>query len=209
MRIKSLLTIIGSSVMAALCIGCAKVPQAEIDAAKTALNQAKAAEADVYVPAQYSAAQDSLAAAMTAIEKQKAASGMSRNYDPIKVTLKAATDLATQAQNSAAAAKEQMKTDASKAIADAQAAIKAAADHLKKAPKGKKEKAAFDAKKAELSAAEAALSDAIASLSNGQVAAAKDKALDAQQKAESLTPPPAKPKAAKPAKAAKVVRKRK
>jgi len=49
---------------------CAKPPQAELDAAKAALEQAKAAQADLYVEADFLAVQDSLNAVQVEIEAQ-------------------------------------------------------------------------------------------------------------------------------------------
>ena len=186
MSLKSLVTVIGCSAMVGLLIGCAKVPQAEVEAAKAALSQAKAAEADVYVAAQYTAAQDSLNAAIAAIEKQKSAFALSRTYEPAKATLKAVTTLAVQAQNSAASAKELAKNEAAKAIADAQAAVTNAKDLLKKAPKGKAGKATLDSLNAQISSVETSLTEANTNLTNGQYTAAKDSALAAKQKADGI-----------------------
>ena len=53
-----------------LFTSCVKSPQAEIDAAKAALEAAKTAQADLYVEADYLAVQDSLNAVMVEVEAQ-------------------------------------------------------------------------------------------------------------------------------------------
>jgi len=47
--------------------GCGKVPQEQIDAARLSIESAKAAEADVYVPAEFTAIQNEMNVIMTSI----------------------------------------------------------------------------------------------------------------------------------------------
>ena len=57
--------------MVVLFASCAKVPQAEIDAANVAIDSAKVAEAAVYVPEQLAQVEDSLKSALAEVETQK------------------------------------------------------------------------------------------------------------------------------------------
>jgi hypothetical protein len=54
-----------------LLTSCAKVPQAELDAVKAAIEDARVTGADVYLPTDFAALQDSMNAINTAIEAQK------------------------------------------------------------------------------------------------------------------------------------------
>src|SRR5512133_2534909 len=54
--------------MVAVLASCGKVPQVQVDAAKAAVESAKVAQADIYVPAEYAAVQDSLNAVNASIE---------------------------------------------------------------------------------------------------------------------------------------------
>ncbi len=65
-----------------LLTSCSKVPQAEIDAANAAIEQAKTAGADVYVHENFVALQDSLKSVMVSIESQK--SKFIKNYSTAK-----------------------------------------------------------------------------------------------------------------------------
>ena len=57
-------------VMVAILSGCGTVPQEKIDAANAAIANAQTAEAAVYVPAEFSAVQDSMKAVMAEVEVQ-------------------------------------------------------------------------------------------------------------------------------------------
>ena len=48
--------------MVAFLSSCGKVPQVQIDATNAAITAAKTAQADVYVPAEFAAVQDSMKA---------------------------------------------------------------------------------------------------------------------------------------------------
>jgi hypothetical protein len=74
--------------------GCAKLPQQEIDQAHAAVEAAKTAQADKYVPADFNALLDAYNTALTDIEKQKTASPFSRKYDDAKSSLLAVVSMA-------------------------------------------------------------------------------------------------------------------
>jgi hypothetical protein len=54
-----------------LLSSCSKVPQAEIDAAKAAIEDVRSTGADLYVPAEFNALQDSLNAVNELVEASK------------------------------------------------------------------------------------------------------------------------------------------
>ena len=67
---KGLLKLVAFSVLVVTLASCAKAPQAEIDAANVAIEAAKTAGADRYVPESFNAASEALKTAVTAVEEQ-------------------------------------------------------------------------------------------------------------------------------------------
>lgn len=185
MRSKMLLPLLAMCLLA-LAVGCAKVPQQEMDAAKAAIEAAKTAEADRYAADQFNAAQDSLDAAMAEVDQQNAKFALTRNYDKAAQLLKSATDAANAAAAAVAANKEQVKTEATDLLAQAQTAVSDAKALMAKAPKGKEGKAALEAISADLSAVETSVGEASTALTNGDFLTARDKAKAVLDKANSL-----------------------
>ena len=60
-------------------VGCAKLPQAALDQAKAALDQADQAQAATYAPQAWEQAQQAMNAATAEIETQKAKSALGRS----------------------------------------------------------------------------------------------------------------------------------
>ena len=133
-----------SVAMAVCCIGCAKVPQAEIDNAQAAVAAAQAAEADQYAVGEFSAAQDSLKAGLDEVGKQQAASALGRNFDKAKARLSAVVTIAGSAKTHAALGKENAKSEANALAARAASAAGDVKTMLDKASKGKDPKAKAD-----------------------------------------------------------------
>ncbi len=163
---------------------CAKVPQAELDAANASLEQAKAAQADIYLESEYLALQDSLNAANTIIQEQK--SKMFGNYKVAKqklVTVSAeATDLASKAE----IRKDEIKNE----VISAQAEIASLMEENNKlvgiAPKGKEGKEAIEAIKSDLAAINTSIEEINTLLANNEIMAAQTKANAAKQKATDI-----------------------
>jgi hypothetical protein len=98
--------------MVAFLSSCGKVPQTEIDATNAAIAAAQAAEANVYVPAEFTALQDSMNAITAAVETQK--SKLFKKFGPIKEKLAATLTLANTVAANAATKKEEVKKEESK-----------------------------------------------------------------------------------------------
>ena len=101
--------VLSVAVATLILTGCAKVPQVEIDEAKAALEQAKTAEANLYVEADYLAVQDSLNAAMVGIEAQS--SKMFKNYTKSKEQLAAVVTQANEMITKTDVRKEEIKSE--------------------------------------------------------------------------------------------------
>lgn len=163
---------------------CAKVPQAEIDAAKASLEEAKTAQADIYLESEYLALQDSLNAANTIIEEQK--SKMFGNYKVAKEKLANVSLQATDLASKAEITKEEIKND----VISSQAEIATLMEENNKwvaiAPKGKEGKEAIEAIKSDLAAINTSVEEINTMLANNDILAAQTKANAAKQKATDI-----------------------
>jgi len=163
---------------------CAKPPQAELDAAKAALEQAKAAQADLYVEADFLAVQDSLNAVQVEIEAQS--SKLFKSYTKAKEKLVVVTTQATELVAKTEVRKEEIKTE----VATAEAAVAVLIEEnnmlLAKAPKGKEGKEAIEAIKLDLTGITASVAEVPALVAAGDLLGAQTKVNAAQQKATEI-----------------------
>jgi hypothetical protein len=186
MNLRSLFVLVVVIALSALFIGCAKPPQAEVDAAKAALDAAKAVEADRYVAGVFKAAKDSLNAATAEIEAQNGKFALTRNYKKAAAMLTSATQLANEAKDKTAAKKEEVKAEAEKLVTDVQTAIADAKKLIKKAPRGKEGKAALEAMQEELKAVEASVAGVPDVIVKGDFLGARDTLNAGLQKVNSI-----------------------
>lgn len=124
---------------AALTIGCAKAPQEDVGAAEAEIGKAREAQADVWAPNEFQAADQAMSAARTEIEAQ--GQKWLKNYDRAKELLAQAKQESAKAATAAAANKEQARKDADAALGEADAALVAAEAAHKAAPVTKDSKA--------------------------------------------------------------------
>jgi outer membrane murein-binding lipoprotein Lpp len=163
---------------------CAKVPQAEIDAAKASIEQAKAAQADIYLESEYMALQDSLNAANTVIEEQK--SKMFGNYKAAKAKLANVSSQATELASKAEVRKEEVKSEVFAAQAEIAQLMTENNSWVEIAPKGKEGKEAIDAIKSDLASINSSVEEINVLLASDQILAAQTKANAAKQKATEI-----------------------
>jgi len=177
MRHRSLTALALFGLAAAVAAGCAQVPQADIDAAKAAVEQAATAGAADYAPDSFRAAQD----AETLLDAELAAQGekfsLTRSYakaTELAAALKAAGE---KAAADAATGREAARNEATTLIADAKASLAKAEQLLAKAPRGK-------GTAQDLAALKADLSGAAMSIAEAETAFATEAFIDAKTKAE-------------------------
>jgi hypothetical protein len=116
------------TILAALlwCVSCAKPPQAEIDAAKAALEAAsKSADVITYAPDSLRSAQEKAAELEGEIVAQGRKSALSRNYESSKSLALEAANAARKAMDDAGTAKAQVALDASSLLDEVSASIPA------------------------------------------------------------------------------------
>jgi hypothetical protein len=184
-RIMKKIFYVMSIVAAALIFtSCAKAPQAEIDAAKAALEQAKAAQADKYVEADFLAVQDSLNAVMVEIEAQS--SKLFKSYGKSKEKLVVITTQATELIAKTEVRKEQIKVEVATVEAATTALIEENNMLVAKAPKGKEGKEAIEAIKLDLTSIATSVSEVPALVASGDLLGAQTKVNAAQQRATEI-----------------------
>lgn len=163
---------------------CAKAPQVEMDAANAALEQAKAAQADVYLEAEYMALQDSLAAVTTEIETQK--SKLFGNFTNAKQKLAAITTNGTELVGKTETKKEEVKVEVVQLQVEVAALMEENMAMVEKAPKGKEGKEAIEAIKSDLAAISASAAEIPALLESNELLVAQTKANAVKQKATEI-----------------------
>jgi len=181
---KKIFYVLSIAVATLIFTSCAKAPQAEIDAAKAALEQAKAAQADLYVEADFLAVQDSLNSVMNEIEAQS--SKLFKSYGKTKEKLAVVTTQATELVAKTDVRKDEIKTEVAAAVTATNALIEENNALLAKAPKGKEGKEAIEAIKLDLTGITASVDEVSGLVASGDLLGAQTKINAAQQKATEI-----------------------
>jgi len=169
---------------AVLFVGCSKLPQAEIDAAKTSLEQAKTAQADIYLVDEFFGIQDSLNAIIVAAEAEK--SKMFGNYKEVKAKLEVVTAQSTELVAKTETRKEEIKNDLATAQLEISTLQQENNQLLEIAPKGKEGKEALDAIRADIEGINTSVSDVPVLIESGDLLNAQTKVKAAQEKAAAI-----------------------
>lgn len=140
--------------------GCAKAPDAQLEAAKTAINAAKEAQADKYMANNYKNLLKALEASEAEIEKQNQAAFFARNYKTATTMLEKTTSLAQDITKEAPQAKERFIALVKENIPIAKENLAISAKSISNVAKTK-DKAVIEQLKAELSAADTTLAAAV------------------------------------------------
>lgn len=179
MRKQSL--ILGLVVLSLVALaGCAKPPEELMKQTQAALDDAKAAQADIYAPDSINKAQETMNQANAEIETQKGKFALFRSYKKAEELLNQAKAQGETAKQDAIAGKEKAKNEAQAAIDAAKTALEAAKTAVSKAPMGKDTKAEVEAMKAELDALTGTLTEAETDFTG-------EKYFDAKGKAEQVS----------------------
>jgi hypothetical protein len=172
------------SISALIFTGCSKLPQEEINAANAAIENAKIAGADVYVPESYIALEDSMSAVMVRIEAQN--SKLIKTYSASKEELAGVTKFAEEVIQQTEQRKDSLKMEIQNTIAEVRPLIETNRQLITEAPKGKEGTTALVAIKGELSAIEVSLDQAAGMIESEAYLEIMDKASAAKAKAESI-----------------------
>ncbi len=170
--------------MVAVMSSCGKKPQVEIDATNAAIEAAKTAEANVYLPAEFSAVQDSMNAIMADITAQEGK--LFKKFGPAKEKLAATLAQANQVVANVAAKKEEVKKEAETLLNDIKTVVTENGKLVPKLPRGKEGAAVIEQIKADLSNVDAAVAEAQGLYDKGAFMDALNKIKAAKEKADGL-----------------------
>lgn len=168
-----------------LLSSCAKVPQSELDAAKAAIEDARASGADLYVPAEFNAMQDSLNAVNALIEARKGK--MFASFADVKTKLAQINEMSLTVKANTETRKAEVQAEVDALMAEVSTLVAEAKSLVANAPKGKEGKAAVDAIAAEIATVETATTEATALVEQGKWIEANDKLKAAKEKVTAIS----------------------
>jgi hypothetical protein len=137
--------LLGIGVSALLLAGCGKVPEAALTSARTSVDEAKTAGAEVYAPNELDVAMDSLAAAEAEIEKQNGKFALFRSYKEAERQLTVVQGLGATAKQAAATNKQKAKEEAEQLIVQVTTMVDSTRALMSMAPKDKEGKKIMEA----------------------------------------------------------------
>jgi hypothetical protein len=161
--------VLSVAILALTAMGCAKPPEADLSAARQAIEAARSAEATEYAPESMQAAEDAMRAVEAELQVQEEKFALFRSYKDAKAKVADVQSAAQKAQTDAQAGKEAMRAQATEAIAAARTRIEETKTLLASAPTGKGTAADIAMLKNDLMSAETMLGEAEAALAAGKV----------------------------------------
>ncbi len=170
--------------MVAVLASCGKKPQVEIDATNAAIAAAQTAEANVYLPAEFAALQDSMNAINAKITEVDGK--LFKNYKEVVADLATTKTLAETVAANAAVKKDEVKKEAEGLLNNIKAVVAENAKLLPKLPRGKEGAAVIEQIKGDLNAVDATVADAQSLFDKGTYMDALNKIKAATDKANSL-----------------------
>ena len=167
--------------------GCAKQPTEDINTAQKAVEAAKAAGGDKYIPEDSKKVDDNLAAALNEIKAQDSKFALSRNYDKAKQMLAQVKADAEKVKTDVPSKKEEAKKNAVAGQEAARASVKEAKALLAKAPMGKGARADIEALKGDLKGLEDSVPELQQLIDKEDYVVATDKAKAIKEKADGVS----------------------
>ncbi len=170
--------------MVAVLSSCGKVPQAEIDATNAAIAAAQTAEANVYLPGEFTALQDSMNAINASIETQKGK--LFKKFAPVKEKLASTLALANQVAANAAVKKDEVKKEAETLLTGIKTVLAENVKLIPKLPRGKEGAAVIAQMKSDLTNLDGSVAEAQGLFDKGTYMDALNKIKAASEKANAL-----------------------
>ncbi|MFN8240589.1 MAG: hypothetical protein U0X39_07535 [Bacteroidales bacterium] len=170
--------------MVAFLSSCGKVPQAKIDAVTAAIDSAKVLQADVYVPGEFAAVQDSMKAISADVEKIN--SKLFKNFKAVEVKLDQALAAAKLVQTNAVAKKEEVKKEVETLLTDIKTVIEENKKLFVRAPRGKEGAQVLEQMKTEMATVETSVTEAQGMYDSGAYMDAFNKVKAAKETADRI-----------------------
>lgn len=172
---------IAALMMVAILVGCGKEPIAQVDAAKAAVAAAKTAQADIYLPAEFSVLQDSMNVVLAEIESQK--SKLFKSFSAPKLKLEQVTTMANEVVAKTGIKKEEVKSADVGLLAEVMTVMEENTGLIAKAPKGKEGQAVLEQIRAEMTEIQGSVTEAQTLVDKGAYMDAHNKVSVAKEKA--------------------------
>ncbi len=166
--------------------GCSKPPEAEMASAKTAVDNARAAEAEQYVPQEFRGLSDSLNAANALKTEQDGKFALFRSYGKSKEAFIRVEAQGNKVTEDAKAEKERVRQQVMTMMASVKGMIDSANVAWEKAPKGKDNKADLELIKNDLMGLSSAYAEAEADFNAGKFLSAKAKFESVQSRTQNI-----------------------
>ncbi|NJN27590.1 MAG: hypothetical protein HC819_17255 [Cyclobacteriaceae bacterium] len=163
---------------------CAKFPEAEVQTAKDEVEKARTAGAELYLPEQFAALQDSLNATVQSLETQK--SKWFPNYDNNVAQMTTIGTTANELIVKTEERKVEIREEIQTSLAQIQTLLTENNELIAQAPKGKEGAAALVQIKEELAVVQTSADEAAKMLESGELIQTKDKVSIAQEKATAI-----------------------
>jgi hypothetical protein len=167
--------------------GCAKQPTEDINTAQKAVEAARAAGGEKYIPEDSKKVDDNLAAALNEIKAQDSKFALSRNYDKAKQMLAQVKADAEKVKTDVPSKKEEAKKNALAGQEAAKASVKEAKALLAKAPMGKGARADIEALKGDIKGLEDSVPELQQLIDKEDYVVATDKAKAIKEKADGVS----------------------
>lgn len=169
-----------------MAAGCSKAPELELQAAQTALSDAKSAEAETYARKELDGAADSLASAKAEVERQNGKFVLFRNYKLAAQEFAVAQTLAIAAKDAAVANKEKARVEAEALYAQLSAAMDSVRALAERAPRDKEGRKVMESITADITVVSESLPEVRAAIDKQDYLGAQQTAKAFLQRAESL-----------------------
>jgi hypothetical protein len=184
MKNKLLLSLSALAIAMFVLSGCAKVPQVEIDNATAAIESARTAQADVYVPEVFAALQDSMNVATESIEAKK--SKLFKSYKKEKAQLVNVVALSEDAKAKTEQRINELKAEIQQTLTDIATIVAENKDLVTKAPKGKGGTTVLMAIKGEIATIETTAAEVSAAVGTENFITTLDKAKAVKEQAMNI-----------------------
>jgi hypothetical protein len=167
-----------------LLSSCAKVPQADLDAVNAAIENARTAGADVYLPGEFAALQDSMNVINQMVEAQKGK--LFGSYKAVSAKIADLNTAAAATKGNVETKKVEVKNNIDTLMVQITKLVGEAKDLVKVAPRGKEGAAAVDAIKTEIGVVETSLTESAAKLQSGDLMGTLDQLKAGKEKITAL-----------------------
>ena len=170
-------------VMAVSMMSCKPAPNAELEAAQVAIDSARAIEADRYLAMEFTALNDSLTAAATAIEAESAKPFGERDFATIRTKLETIAAEATTLKANTEVRKAEVRTQVEGLLVELGNLVVANKEALAAVRVTPRNQATVEGLQNEITVIESAITEINTLVANGDYLTALEKATESQAKA--------------------------